>query len=192
LEELGWTGGEVIGDSATMLHYFRTTRDGRIVFGWGGGRMGFGARHRGALDVDPGVQDVTACDLVATFPSLRDVRIEHAWGGPIDVSPVHVPWFGTLKSLHYGFGFTGNGVGPSELGGRILADLARGVASPLTALPIVGGLPPKRFPLRFAGGSVIRAALVRRDAAEARGARVDPVTGLVAALPRRLGLHLPR
>jgi hypothetical protein len=69
------------------------------------------------------------------------------------------------------------------------------VSSPLTALPIVGGLPPKRFPpepLRFAGGSVIRAALVRRDEAEARGARVDPVTRLVAALPRRLGLHLPR
>jgi glycine/D-amino acid oxidase-like deaminating enzyme len=195
LEELGWTGGEGIGDSATMLHYFRTTRDGRIVFGWGGGRMGFGARRRGVLDVDSGVQDRTVRDLVATFPSLRGVRIEHAWGGPIDVSPVHVPWFGTLKSLHYGFGFTGNGVGPSELGGRILADLARGVASPLTALPIVGGRPPKRFPpepLRFAGGSVIRAALVRRDAAEARGARVDPVTGLVAALPRRLGLHLPR
>jgi hypothetical protein len=47
LEALGWTGGEGIGDSRTMLHYFRTTRDGRIVFGWGGGRMGFGARRRG-------------------------------------------------------------------------------------------------------------------------------------------------
>jgi hypothetical protein len=123
------------------------------------------------------------------------VRIEHAWGGPIDVSPVHLPWFGTLKSLSYGFGFTGNGVGPAELGGRVLADLARGVSSSLTALPIVGGLPPKRFPpepARFVGGSLIRAALVRRDDAEARGERVDPVTGLVASLPRLLGLHLPR
>jgi hypothetical protein len=97
--------------------------------------------------------------------------------------------------MHYGFGFTGNGVGPSELGGRILADLARGVASPLTALPIVGGLPGRRFPpepLRFAGGSAIRAALVRRDDAEAEGRRADPLTAMVAALPRLLGLHLPR
>jgi glycine/D-amino acid oxidase-like deaminating enzyme len=195
LEALGWAGGEGIGDSRTMLHYFRTTRDGRIVFGWGGGRMGFGARRRAVLDVDPAVQDATARDLVAMFPSLRDVRITHAWGGPIDVSPVHLPWFGTLESLHYGFGFTGNGVGPTELGGRVLADLARGVSSPLTALPIVGGLPPRRFPpepLRFAGGSVIRGALVRRDDAEAAGRRVDPVTAAVAALPRVLGLHLPR
>jgi glycine/D-amino acid oxidase-like deaminating enzyme len=195
LEALGWTGGEGIGDGRTMLHYFRTTRDGRVVFGWGGGRMGFGARRRAALDVDAGVQDATARDLYAMLPALRGTRIEHAWGGPIDVSPVHLPWFGTLASLHYGFGFTGNGVGPSELGGRILADLARGASSPLTALPIVGGLPPRRFPpepARFAGGSLIRAALVRRDDAEARGARVDPMTGFVAALPRRVGLHLPR
>jgi glycine/D-amino acid oxidase-like deaminating enzyme len=195
LEALGWTGGEGIGDSRTMLHYFRTTRDGRIVFGWGGGRMGFGARRRGALDLDVAAQDATARDLVAMFPSLRDVRIADAWGGPIDVSPVHLPWFGTLKSMHYGFGFTGNGVGPTEMGGRVLADLARGVSSPLTALPIVGGLPPRRFPpepLRFAGGSVIRAALVRRDDAEAAGRAADPVTAAVAALPRLLGLHLPR
>src|SRR5262249_21319277 len=46
LEQLSWTGGEGIGDCRTMLHYFRTTRDGRVVFGWGGGRMGFGARRR--------------------------------------------------------------------------------------------------------------------------------------------------
>jgi glycine/D-amino acid oxidase-like deaminating enzyme len=195
LEALGWTGGEGIGDGRTMLHYFRTTRDGRVVFGWGGGRMGFGARRRAALDVDPGVQDATASDLYDMLPLLRGTRIEHAWGGPIDVSPVHLPWFGTLKSLHYGFGFTGNGVGPTELGGRILADLAAGASTPLTALALVGGLPPKRFPpepARFAGGSLIRTALVRRDDAEARGASVDPLTGLVASLPRRLGLHLPR
>ncbi|WCB92829.1 Gamma-glutamylputrescine oxidoreductase [Baekduia alba] len=195
LEALGWTGGEGIGDCRTMLHYFRTTRDGRVVFGWGGGRMGFGARRRAALDVDPGVQDATARDLYDMLPLLRGARIEHAWGGPIDVSPVHLPWFGTLKSLSYGFGFTGNGVGPTELGGRILADLARGASSELTALPIVGGLPPRSFPpepARFAGGSLIRAALVRRDDAEGRGERVDPVTGFVAGLPRRLGLHLPR
>jgi glycine/D-amino acid oxidase-like deaminating enzyme len=195
LEALGWTGGEGISDCRTMLHYFRTTRDGRVVFGWGGGRMGFGARRRRQLDVDPSVQDATARDLVTLLPALRGARIEHAWGGPIDVSPVHLPWFGTLRSTHYGFGFTGNGVGPAHLGGRILADLARGARSELTRLPIVGGLPPRRFPpepLRFAGGSTIRAALVRRDDAEAEGRRPDPVTAAVSALPRLLGLHLPR
>ena len=31
LEQIGWTGGESITDGRTFLHYFRTTRDGRIV-----------------------------------------------------------------------------------------------------------------------------------------------------------------
>ena len=39
IEELGWSGGECITDSRAMVHYFRTTRDGRIAFGWGGGRI---------------------------------------------------------------------------------------------------------------------------------------------------------
>jgi glycine/D-amino acid oxidase-like deaminating enzyme len=33
LDELGWTGGEGIGDCRTALRYLRTTPDGRIAFG---------------------------------------------------------------------------------------------------------------------------------------------------------------
>ena len=178
-----------------MLHYFRTTRDGRVVFGWAGGRMGMGARRRTAIESDPLVQDATAADLSVLLPDLRGARIEHAWGGPIDVSPVRLPWFGSMQSSHYGFGFTGNGVGPTEFGGRILAALSQGVSTELTDLPIVGGLPPKRFPpepLRFLGGSAIRAAHIRRDDAEAAGRTVDPLTRAISALPSLLGLHLPR
>ena len=35
--------------------------------------------------------------LVAMFPRLRGRRITHAWGGPIDVSPSHLPQIGTLE-----------------------------------------------------------------------------------------------
>ena len=34
---LHWSGGEALRDCRKMLHYFRTTNDGRIAFGWGGG-----------------------------------------------------------------------------------------------------------------------------------------------------------
>ncbi|HEX8105466.1 MAG TPA: FAD-binding oxidoreductase, partial [Solirubrobacteraceae bacterium] len=34
LDALGWTGGEPITDGRALLHYFRTTNDGRILFGW--------------------------------------------------------------------------------------------------------------------------------------------------------------
>jgi hypothetical protein len=33
---------------------------------------------------------------------------------------------------------------------------------------------------------------VRKDALDDRGARVGPVTALIASLPQRLGLNLPR
>jgi glycine/D-amino acid oxidase-like deaminating enzyme len=47
LEQIGWTGGDCITDSRALLHYFRTTPDGRIAFGWGGGRIAMGARTKG-------------------------------------------------------------------------------------------------------------------------------------------------
>ena len=53
IDELGWTGGEAIADSRTLLHYLRTTRDGRIAFGWGGGRMGVAGLRLERLEVDP-------------------------------------------------------------------------------------------------------------------------------------------
>jgi glycine/D-amino acid oxidase-like deaminating enzyme len=194
LEELGWTGGEAIADCRTLLHYLRTTPDGRIAFGWGGGRMGYGGRTTGTLELDPAVVEQARRALVRFFPQLRDRQVTHAWGGPIDVSPTHLPVFGSRGRVHHGYGFTGNGVGPSELGGRILARLALDRRDELTRLALVEPA-RKRFPpepLRYAGGALIRRALVRKDALEDAGRRPDPVTALVASLPRRLGLHLPR
>jgi glycine/D-amino acid oxidase-like deaminating enzyme len=194
LEELGWTGGEPIADGRTLLHYLRTTRDGRIAFGWGGGRMGFGARPLGRLDVDPDAARTARDDLLRFFPQLRGRRVTHAWGGPIDVSPTHLPVFGSRGRVHHGFGFTGNGVGPAYLGGEILARLALDRRDELTRLAIVDPdrklMPPE--PLRWAGGSLIRSALVRADRAEDEGRAAGPATRFVAGLPRRLGLRLPR
>jgi glycine/D-amino acid oxidase-like deaminating enzyme len=194
LEAAGWTGGEAISDLRTMLHYFRTTPDGRIAFGWGGGRMALGARRPRTADVDPEVVERTARDLRAFFPALRDRPIAHAWGGPIDVSPVRLPIFRSLGRVHAGFGFTGNGVGPAELGGRILSALALDERDPVTRLAIVGP-EVKRFPpepLRYAGGALVRRAMVERDERRQRGEPVPAALELVAGLPRRMGLSLPR
>jgi glycine/D-amino acid oxidase-like deaminating enzyme len=194
IDELGWTGGEPIADGRTLLHYTRTTNDGRIAFGWGGGRMGFGAHRLGRLEVDPDAARTARAALVRFFPQLRGRQVTHAWGGPIDVSPTHLPIFGSRGRVHHGFGFTGNGVGPAYLGGEILARLALDLRDEVTRLALVEPgrklMPPE--PLRWAGGSLIRSALVRSDAAEDAGRDADPVTRFVAGLPRRLGLRLPR
>ncbi len=194
LDELGWTRGEAIVDSRTLVHYTRTTRDGRIVFGWGGGAMGLGGRDADRLELDRGVVESTREALARFFPQTRGREITHAWGGPIDVSPTHLPIFGSRGHIHHGFGFTGNGVGPSYLGGEILARLALDRRDERTALAIVEP-DPKRFPpepFRYAGGALIRRALMAKDAAEDEGGRPGALTRLVSSLPRRLGLHLPR
>lgn len=200
LEELGWTGGEPITDGRSLVHYFRTTPDGRISFGWGGGLILGGARTHGRAEVDPGTIAAITRDLHRFFPMLAGRNIDHAWGGPIDASPWHLPVVvplvdrGGSPRLWAGFGFTGNGVGPSHLVGGILARLAVGEQDELTSLPIVDP-PPLRVPpepWRFIGGTAIRAAIERKERAEEAGRRPGRLSALVADTPRRLGYHIGR
>jgi glycine/D-amino acid oxidase-like deaminating enzyme len=194
LEQIGWTGGESITDGRLFVHYFRTTDDGRILFGWGGGKLAFGARLTGRVEIDPAVAATVHEHLVEMFPMLEGRSITHAWGGPIDVSPSHLPQIGTLDDgpVHYVFGFTGNGVGPSHLAGRVLAALATGEGDRTLALvdPAPAVVPPE--PLAWVGGMVVRGAILRAEQAYADGGRPDPVTRAVAALPRALGIHVSR
>ena len=156
--------------------------------------MWFGGRRLGRLEIDPRAARKARADLLRLFPQLAGRRITHAWGGPIEVSPTHLPIFGSRGRVHHGFGFTGNGVGPSYLGGEILARLALDQRDELTRLALVDPdrkrMPPE--PVRWVGGSAIRAALVRADSAEDAGRRPGLVTRLLTGLPRRLGLRLPR
>jgi glycine/D-amino acid oxidase-like deaminating enzyme len=197
IAELGWTGGECITDGRTLIHYFRTTRDGRIVFGWGGGRLAYGSRVNGRVEVDAEVVAAVRRHALRIFPGLAGRRITHAWGGPIDVSPSHIPQLGTLPGapVHFAVGYTGNGVGPSHLAGRILASLALDRRDELTRLPIVEAgagawVPPE--PFAWLGGSLVRTTLIRRERLEEQGRRADPVTRAICAAPAAVGMHLAR
>jgi glycine/D-amino acid oxidase-like deaminating enzyme len=189
LEEIGWTGGEAIVDGRMFLHYFRTTNDGRVLMGSGSGPIGF----RGKLDERFTSDGPTAAraehGLRRLLPDLADARIERAWGGPIDVSADHLPFFKTVpgkRRVHYGLGYSGHGVGPSCLGGQILASLALGLDDEWTALPLatrhVPSLPPE--PLKRLGGGLVRSAIMAVERADEEGRR--------APLPARLGAALPR
>ena len=47
--------------------------------------------------------------------------------------------------MHYALGYSGNGVAPSHLAGRVLAALVLGSDEPITRLCLVGP-PPHRLP----------------------------------------------
>jgi len=195
LEACGWTGGEAITDGRHLVHYFRTTPDGRIAFGWGGGRIVCGGRLQPRDDLDARLARRVAADLVRFFPALRGRPLAHAWGGPIDASPIHLPVVQRLPGgpVFAAHGYTGNGVGPSHLCGAILARLALDEHDELTALPLVGAppaLPPE--PLRVLGGEAVRLALDRKERAEERGEAPAAPARALARLPALLGVEIGR
>ena len=194
LERINWTGGEAIIDGRMFLHYFRTTNDGRVLMGSGSGPIGFRGRLDGRFTADARSVGRAEAGLRYLLPDLAAAKIERAWGGPIDVSADHFPLFGTVPGtrVHYGAGYSGNGVGPSWLGGQIIARLALGIADELTGLPLVNRhvrpLPPE--PVKRLGGGLVRAAALRLEEAEEDGRRASLPVRAVAALPRLIGLRV--
>jgi glycine/D-amino acid oxidase-like deaminating enzyme len=194
LEEIGWTGGEGLGDWRTALHYFRATPDGRIAFGAAAATAGLGVDLGPRLRFDAESVAKLIGDFRRFFPSWNDVRLEAAWGGPMDVTGLHQPFFGTMPggALHYGAGFTGGGVGPCHLAGKILSGLALRIEDEHTTLPLVRR-EPMQFPpepIRSIGAALAQGAIVRKDEAHDAGRRPGPLTSLLASLPRRLGYEL--
>ena len=194
LTEIGWTGGEGLADWRTALRYFRTTPDGRIAFGAAAATAGLGVGLGPRLRYDDASIVKLVDDFRRFFPSWADVGIEAAWGGPMDITGRHLPAFGTLPggTVHFGLGYTGGGVGPCHLGGKILSALALDIEDEHTTLPLVG-LDMLRFPpepLLSVGAAITQHAIVRKDETEDRGGLADPLTSFVARLPRRMGYEL--
>jgi glycine/D-amino acid oxidase-like deaminating enzyme len=194
VERIGWTGGESIVDGRMFVHYFRTTRDGRVLMGSGSGPIGFGGRIDGRFSGDRPTAARAEAGLRRLLPALAEARVDRSWGGPIDVSADHMPFFGTVpgKRVHYGAGYSGNGVGPSWVGGQILASLAAGLDDEWTRLPLVTRrvkpLPPE--PLKRLGGGLVRTAIMACEAAEEEGRRGPLPARAAAALPSLLGMQV--
>jgi putative aminophosphonate oxidoreductase len=176
LESIGWGRDLSITDSQTMVDYYRISREGRIVFGKGGGRLAYGGNIGASFDRDQARKVDVMADLRRYYPSLSDVVVTHDWSGPIDRTPDSLPILGRLggrENIFYGVGWSGNGVGPSSIGGKILASLALGRKDEWSGHPLVdraaASFPPE--PIRYFGGTLIREAVARRERAEIRDAK---------------------
>jgi glycine/D-amino acid oxidase-like deaminating enzyme len=188
LEEAGWTGGESISNCRLMVHYYRTTNDGRIAFGQGGHRHVFGGRVNDEFfGHSPSSTRRLETDLVRLVPFAHGVEVTHAWGGPIDRTADGVPVFGRLRGrarIVYGGGYSGNGVAPSLTAAKILASSALGRDDEWSGSGLNRGVevrfPPE--PVRYLGGFVVRAAVQRKESREDDERSVDPLTRRLAAL----------
>ena len=187
----GWPGGLAISDSRLMVHYYRATPDGRIAFGKGGGRLALGARIGDSLQGTSPVEADLAARMRATYASTAAVGVDCSWAGPIDRTIDGMPFFTTVDhdGLMVGAGFSGNGVGPSVLGGRILASMALGRDDGHSRCGLVRrpprGMPPE--PFRFLGGTIVRGAVARKERAEDAGRKPSALdVGLSRLAPKGL------
>jgi hypothetical protein len=80
LASLGWRDRRGASDLGNQFHYFRLTRDNRVL--WGGYDAVYynGGRIREEHVVRPATFAKLAAQFFATFPQLEGVSFTHAWG----------------------------------------------------------------------------------------------------------------
>lgn len=165
-----------------------------MVFGRGGGRLGFAGRIIPEHFHDRRETREIAADMQRMMPRLKAARIDWAWGGPIDRSQHAVPWVGGIGrhgNIHYGVGCAGNGVVPSHVTGRTPASVTRGLDDDYSRSPLVSE-PPSYLPIepiRSLGARLVRGAVIRCEEREDAGRVPDPAS---RALRRALGLSMPK
>ncbi len=192
LDELDLRHGATICDSRTFVHYFHTTSDGRLMLGKGGNTFAYGSKMISAFFQPSKYLPQVKQAIGRFFPRLGGKKIEQAWTGGSDRTTTGFPIFGNLyehPNIHYGFGYSGNGVVQSVLGGKILASLCLNADDEWSRCGFVGGprgyFPPE--PIRWLGAILVRNAIRRKEAAEDAGKRPWKFDKLMAQFANAAG-----
>jgi glycine/D-amino acid oxidase-like deaminating enzyme len=162
---IGWAGREGIEDARNFMHFYRPTRDGRLLVGGGPGLVPFA----GNMDHDASPKAWRHLErfIGETFPPLAGIGIAYRWGGAFSVTADSTPQIGTLDGggAVYAIGCTGHGVAMTHRNGHILCDLVLGRKTELTDLWFVNRrsfpIPPE--PLRSLAARTAMAAMALDD-----------------------------
>ena len=187
LARTGWRDGVSISDSCLMVHYYRTTLDGRIAFGKGGGGLGYDARIGASFNGPSPMEQELAARLRAVYPAFAAVPIAASWAGPIDRTVDGLPFFHALgrPDLLCGAGYSRQRRGtlparrahPRVDGAR--ARRPMGALRPRPPSPLAGS---PAEPSRYIGGRIVRSAVARKERAEEAGRRPTRIDRAVARL----------
>lgn len=117
--------------SRIIGNYFRLTPDNRLIFG---GRARF-ALSNPASDAKSG--KVLEAAMRQMFPDLAETRVDHCWGGVIDLTADRLPRAGEHDGLYYSMGYSGHGVQMATHMGAAMARVMGGdsSANPFASLP---------------------------------------------------------
>jgi glycine/D-amino acid oxidase-like deaminating enzyme len=167
LSSIGWRHRQGVGDASNLFHYYRLTRDNRIL--WGGylPLYHFASRIDPAFEQRDSIHKLLGRHFFTTFPQLEGIHFTHRWGGVIDTSTRFCAFFGTAHSgkIAYALGYTGLGVGATRFGADVMLDLLYGEDTERTRLRMVRErphpFPPE--PLRSAGIHLTRWSMSQAD-----------------------------
>ncbi len=143
MEAIGWKNRQGIADMGNQFHYYRITKDNRILFG------GYDAIYNFGRKMDDQHYDRTESFLdlsshfFTTFPQLEGLRFTHRWGGVIDTSTRLCAFFTQAYDgrVAYAAGFTGLGVGATRFAANVLLDKIDGLETERTRLRMVREMP---------------------------------------------------
>lgn len=184
-----WKTNSAITDERASVKYMQKTIDNRIAFGWGRGRIG----DKSLTAIEEDEITLVSRALVDMFPDLSIDDIEFGWGGPIDISPTHMPFIlNPKRNLWLASGFTGNGVGGTKIISKLIAPRILGIASPeLTIkLPKMPTLPPTF--IKNIAGQMVREAMLRKERAEEIGQEPGKIDTFISSLPTKFGVRINR
>ncbi|MBF4160485.1 NAD(P)/FAD-dependent oxidoreductase [Nocardioides acrostichi] len=167
LASIGWGGRQGVGDASNLFHYYRLTRDDRILWGGYDAVYHYGSRIDASLEQRDTTHTLLAQHFFETFPQLAGLRFTHRWGGVIDTCTRFNAFYGTALSgrVGYALGYTGLGVAATRFGAHVVLDLLEGADNERTRLRMVRErpLPFPPEPLRAAGINLTRWSLARSD-----------------------------
>lgn len=162
---IGWQGREGIEDGRNFMHFYRLTRDGRLLVGGGPGLVPFAGNMN--HDSYPKAWQHLERFIGETFPTLKGIAITHRWGGAFSVTSDSTPQIGTLGegSAVYSIGCTGHGVAMTHMNGRILRDLVLSRKTELTDLWFVNrrSLPIPPEPIATIATKAVTTAMALDD-----------------------------
>jgi gamma-glutamylputrescine oxidase len=137
--------GMAVADVNWALDYFRLSSDHRLLFG---GRASYSTLP------PPNLRGTLLRRMSRVFPQLADVKLDHVWGGYVDISLNRAPHWGRLGSnVYFAQGFSGHGIAATGLAGRVIAEAIHGQSARLDAFARIPHLP-------FPGGRMLRTPLL--------------------------------
>ncbi|MEQ8897368.1 MAG: FAD-binding oxidoreductase [Roseovarius sp.] len=134
-----------VADTKFVVNYFRLSHDKRLLFG-GGESYGY----RFPADIAAKVRK----PMTEIFPHLKDIPIDHAWGGTLAITMKRLPYLARVApNILSASGYSGHGVGNATQAGKLMADAIAGHAA---GFDTMARIPTTPFP----GGTALRSPLL--------------------------------